>query len=102
MVWEKREGVWETETEEMEEDDRHWKKRNTASERKQTGKKGGRKCRKRRERERNVILSPCSARKGRGGNKSPDRVLPAPLLVLAGKLWRRGGVLFEHPLPLNK
>lgn len=39
MVWEKREGVWETETEEMEEDDRHWKKRNTASERKQTGKK---------------------------------------------------------------
>lgn len=59
------------------------------SQRKKTQGGKGRKCRKRRER--NTILSPCSGRKGRGGNKSPDHVLPAPLLVLAGKLARRWG-----------
>lgn len=41
---------------------------------------------------------PVSGRKGRGGNTCPGRVLPAPLLVLAGNLSHGGGVLFEPPL----
>lgn len=68
---------------------------------KQKGKKGGRKCRKRQER--NITPSSFSGRKGRGGNKSPPprRVLPAPLLILAGNLYRGGRVLFEPSPPSN-